>query len=210
MNEGAARAAMGLRERKKFDTHRALASATVRLVAERGLDNVTVEDISGAADVSPRTFFNYFASKEEAIVLAYPDHEERSARCAERLLAAPAELSPLRALAVALEPEIDRIEADREEWLLRMSVLENNPSLVARLIALQTESERTLLDAVAQRTGLDPVADFYPGLLFAATGGAMHAAIRRWHRLDGEPDLRELLATAIDALSRGLPQPGRH
>lgn len=58
---------MGLRERKKEETRAALAWAAIRLIVERGYDKVLVEDIAGAAGVSPRTFNNYFSSKEEAI-----------------------------------------------------------------------------------------------------------------------------------------------
>ncbi|HEY5017289.1 MAG TPA: helix-turn-helix domain-containing protein, partial [Streptosporangiaceae bacterium] len=57
----------GLRERKKLATRQALGAAAMRLAIERGLENVLVEDIAAAADVSPRTFNNYFASKYEAI-----------------------------------------------------------------------------------------------------------------------------------------------
>ncbi len=57
----------GLRERKKLAVRRALSSAAIRLAAERGLENVTIEDITAEADVSVRTFGNYFSSKYEAI-----------------------------------------------------------------------------------------------------------------------------------------------
>ncbi|MEP6481736.1 MAG: helix-turn-helix domain-containing protein [Rhodoglobus sp.] len=61
-------AELGLRERKRLATRRAIQLAVVDLVSERGLDGVTVDEISRVADVSPRTFFNYFASKEEAML----------------------------------------------------------------------------------------------------------------------------------------------
>src|SRR3546814_18447625 len=57
-----------LRSRKKLATYRALAHAARELTAERGLEAVTVDDIAAAADVSPRTFFNYFSSTEQANV----------------------------------------------------------------------------------------------------------------------------------------------
>ena len=61
-------AELGLRERKRLATRRAIQLAALRLVKDRGLDAVTIDDISHDADVSPRTFFNYFVSKEAALV----------------------------------------------------------------------------------------------------------------------------------------------
>ncbi|MGK2867988.1 MAG: TetR/AcrR family transcriptional regulator [Mycobacterium sp.] len=71
---GGARAAgeIGLRERKRLATRRAIFRAALKVVRERGLDGATVDEISRIADVSPRTFFNYFASKEEAILGEVP------------------------------------------------------------------------------------------------------------------------------------------
>src|SRR5690349_19718585 len=63
---------LGLRERKRLATRRAILIATAELVRERGFDGVTIEEISRVADISPRTFFNYFGSKEEAVAGELP------------------------------------------------------------------------------------------------------------------------------------------
>src|ERR1700689_2440924 len=93
--------AQGRRDRKKQATRRALRNAALDLVAERGFAHVTVEDIAGAADVATRTFFNYFPSKESAVIGADP---ERAAEVRASLLGRPLGETPLEALrAVTVE-----------------------------------------------------------------------------------------------------------
>ncbi len=92
-----------LRERKKLATRRAIQRVALDLVAERGYSRVTVEDIAEAADVSPRTFFNYFASKEAALIAADP---ERTERLRQRLVDEPAGKTPLEALRSVMVEEI--------------------------------------------------------------------------------------------------------
>src|SRR5690348_16178886 len=70
----------GLRERKKLATREALSAAALRLALEHGPENVRVDGIAAAAGVSPRTYNNYFSSREQAIVAAVvSDREERIA-----------------------------------------------------------------------------------------------------------------------------------
>jgi len=90
---------VGLRERKKRATRVALSQATIRLCVERGWDNVTVEDIAAAADVSVRTFRNYFSGKAEAIAAA---HVERMHRVADELRVRPADEPLWQAVAAAV------------------------------------------------------------------------------------------------------------
>ena len=77
-----------MREQKKQATREALRAAALRLALERGPDNVRVDDIAEAAGVSPRTYNNYFSSREQAIVAAVT--AEREARVAAAVAARPA------------------------------------------------------------------------------------------------------------------------
>src|SRR5580693_2832809 len=86
---------LGRRDRKKHATRQALRKAALELVAERGFAHVTVEDIAQAADVATRTFFNYFPSKESAVIGADPD---RAAQMRVNLIARPSDESPIAAL----------------------------------------------------------------------------------------------------------------
>ncbi|MFE4369075.1 TetR family transcriptional regulator [Streptomyces sp. NPDC056835] len=196
----------GLRERRRRETHRLLASTALRLVVERGLDRVTVEDVSGAVGVSSRTFFNYFATKEHALLLPYPDQAERSVLVAEAVVTAPDGLTPLDAVARAWRPDMERVDADRDEWLARMSVLEDHPSLVSRMIAMGAGDERRMVEAIARRTGL-AADDPYPALLYYVAGGALRACLRRWQRLGGAQPLVGLMDHAVRVVAVGLPQP---
>ncbi|MCR6483136.1 TetR family transcriptional regulator [Amycolatopsis sp. OK19-0408] len=198
----------GLRERKKYETHRALATAAVRLVAERGLDAVTVEDIATAADVSVRTFFNYFASKEDAVVIAVPDHLQRTERTIERFLALPAELSALAALTTAIRDDLAFIAENPREWLDRVTAMKRHPTLVHRSLAMNAEQIEPLTTAIARRTGCAP-ADLFPSLLLNVVSGALNAAMMRWHERDGEGAVADLFDDAVASIAAGLPDPKR-
>ncbi|MEU6077226.1 TetR family transcriptional regulator [Micromonospora sp. NPDC047074] len=197
--------APGLRDRKKRRTRAALAEAALRLVAERGLAQVTVEEISEAADVSPRTFFNYFACKDDALV---GDHAGDVERLVARLAAAPPGAAVLTALRAALDEVIEEIHAERELWCLRMDVVARNPALLPRLLAGNAETERAIVEVVAARVGVDPDHG-YPALVTAVSGAALRTAMARWAAHSDGPDLADLVDEAFAALAAGLPQPDR-
>jgi AcrR family transcriptional regulator len=198
-------AAEGLRDRKKRQTRAALGHAAVRLVAERGLDHVTVEDISAAADVSPRTFFNYFAGKEDAILGPDPD---AGPRMRARVLAQPADLSAAAAVREALLAEVAaELADDRELWLQRMHVVQQHPVLLARLFFGGEALERELVAGIAERVGL-PADDTYPLLLGAAAGAAFRVAVARWSSTAAP--LHDLLAETLDLIAAGLADPPRN
>ncbi|WP_369136902.1 TetR/AcrR family transcriptional regulator [Modestobacter versicolor] len=197
----------GLRERKKADTRAALAAATLRLATDRGWDAVTVEAIASAADVSYRTFFNHFSSKEEALLQPGGPEQER---LSTRLRAAPAELPALAAVRWAVHRELADLEADPLALRERMAVLMCTPSLLPRLVQTSATDERELALALADRTGLDADTDLLPALLAAVVSAALRVSLLRWQARGGTTSLTALADEALDALAAGLPAAHHH
>ena len=192
----------GRRESRRRQTRLDLITAALRLVDQRGADRVTVDEISAAAQVSPRTFFNYFATKEDALV---GDPLEGCTDLRQLLLDAPADATLLDAMLVALAPSVRQIQDDRAHWLLRMRVIENNPQLFPLLIAAAAKAERQLAEAVAERAGL-PVDHPFPPLAAAVVNTAVRVAVTRWAAGDGTP-LSEHVHAAFGMLAAGLDLP---
>ncbi|WP_063784094.1 TetR family transcriptional regulator [Streptomyces sp. SBT349] len=193
----------GLRERKKTATRRALSEAALRLVAERGFDNVLVEDIAHAVDVSPRTFNNYFASKHEAIVsLVLARREELR----EALAARPADEPLWDAVAGALADQART--AGSSDWLPRYRLIRETPALDAERLKAYARVEDALAAEIAGRTGLDPRADLFPRLAANAAVAALRAALHHWLDTPGAGSYPELLHGAVHRLGDGLAVPG--
>jgi AcrR family transcriptional regulator len=194
---------IGRRDRKKQQTRTALVDAALRLAAERGLANVTVDDITEAADVSSRTFFNYFSSKDEAIL---DGHLVGTREVAAILGTLVPDMPVLAALRLSLNFAIAQIEEEREQVLLRMRVIEANPDLLSGLIAGGAESEHDLAQVITDRLGLEPDHPF-PPLIVAVTGAAFRAATINWYQTDARRPLGEHVDEAFTAVAAGLPDP---
>jgi AcrR family transcriptional regulator len=199
-----------LRERKKQATRRSLRRAALDLVAERGFAHVTVEDIAEAADVSPRTFFNYFPSKEAALFGTDP---ERIPLLRERLISAAPDAPALEALRVimvsdarAVADELGELGGDPVDWLRRMKGAHADPQLRAARAAQMAMVERAIAEGLAERLGTDPDRDPYPGLLAATAAGVFRASISFWAGSGGTVPLEHLIDQAFQALADGLPE----
>jgi AcrR family transcriptional regulator len=199
-----------LRERKKQATRRSLRRIALDLVAERGFAQVTVEDIAAAADVSPRTFFNYFPSKEAALFGADP---ERTAVLRRRIVEeAPGEtaLEALRQImmdeARARSAEIADLGGEKQEWMKHMRVTQSDLHLRAARAAHMASIESEIAAAVAERLGTDPDRDPYPLVLASAAMAVMRAAFMFWPVSDGAIPLERFVDAACRALASGLPE----
>ena len=186
-------ATIGLRERKKLATRQALHQAAVSIAVERGLERLTVEAIADAADVSRRTFSNYFASKEEALL--YSD-QQRVRRLLDLVRARPGSEAPWVALsAAALELVSDHSGDPR--WTAQMRLLRRQPSLLAQQIATYGEAERALAQSVAERLEPSAERDLRARLLAAALLTALRIAVQQWTEDPGST-LPDILARVLD------------
>lgn len=199
---------VGRRERKKQATRAALSDAAVRLSLEHGVEHVTVEQIADDADVSVRTFFNYFSSKEEAVVAG---DAARGEVLIERFRARPASESLLTALRSVVLAYVDDVLANSRREELQM--MRRSPSLLPHQLAAYAGRERALAVAIAERLG-EPVAEgpdggarvgLHPALVAATTMTGVRVAMQRW--TDGTRDvaaLRAIVGEVFDGLARGL------
>ncbi len=194
----------GVRDEKKRATRHNLRLAALRLVDERGLDGVTTEEIAAAAGVSPRTFFNYFPTKESALVGV-------NSELAEAILAAirerPAEEPPLTVMREVYLQFAEVTAADRDLWLLRIQVARANPSLLSQVFGNTTTWDRRVAEAIAERTGRDHRTDPYPALVATVANAARRSAVHRWASSESDAPLADAIAAAFDLLAAGLPEP---
>jgi AcrR family transcriptional regulator len=142
----AAKAAPGLRERKRQQTRERLTRAAMALFLERGFEATTLDDIATAADISRRSFFHYFDSKED-VVFAW--HEEITAALVAEIAARPASESMLAAAENAIAAMVRQIEPGEAIAMARLK--RDNPALQARDQVKYEQLERALAEALARR-----------------------------------------------------------
>src|SRR2546423_6077723 len=193
----------GLRERRKRLTAAELEAAALRLFGERGFDAVTVDDSAAEPDVPRRTFFRYFASKEDVILA---DHFVQLARLREAMTARPPDEPVLTALRNALLSMSSDFEDRKEMVILRGRIMRQTPSLQARSLVHQKTWEDAMQQMVAERLGVDPTLDLRPGVVAATALAAMRVAFQTWLTAGAKGDLIAMTTEALDLLDGGLQQ----
>lgn len=192
---------MGLREIKKQMTRESIATAALKLTLERGISDVTIEEIARDAFVSPRTVSNYFASKEEAVVAAGTAGTEQ---IVDDYGASSSNKPPLKALC-EIWSDYARQHPEQLRRTAQLTALEEeNPTLRPFRAAQEADMMEALSHHIAARTGTDPEQDLYPTLVASAAISAMMTALDVWFRND-QPDeqLPELIQEAFNIASDG-------
>lgn len=193
----------GRRERKKVETRRAIQEAALRLFAEHGVENVTVEQIADRADVGLRTFFNYFPTKEDAVLASTAPGIEA---LISEVRARPADEPVITALREAVFRVIEQEVTGGHDQLAAMRLARDSPALIPRQMAMHSAYETSLAEVIGGRVGPD-APPIYPALCAAAALAALRLVLHRW--LDaGEADsidpLRQDVTTAFTLLAGGL------
>ncbi|MER6999713.1 TetR family transcriptional regulator [Streptomyces sp. NPDC000410] len=199
----------GLRELKKQRTRDALLRASLELFTTQGYEHTTVDEIADAVEVSQRTFFRYFASKEEAV---FTIQEMVESHFMAALRARPAEEGPFDAMRNAVLSSWDTIgEAIEavvpvELHMRTYQMIESTPALLAVHLRRYAELDEEVARLIADREGLDVDADPRPRVAVAAFAGVMRVTGRLWGRGE-DPSLeaiRDLTESYLDHLGPAL------
>ncbi|MEV1009460.1 TetR family transcriptional regulator [Streptomyces sp. NPDC049881] len=193
-----------LAERKRLLVTGELTEAALQLLARRGFDAVTIDEIAAAAGVSRRTFFRHFASKEDVVVqfLAGMGDAIRA-----ELAARPAGEPPSAALLHAVRVAVETCSGKAERALPVVRLILETPALLARFLERQAQWRDDLAAGLADRLGRDPGTDLYPQLAAGMALTAFHTVLARWSRSDGAEDPAALLDRAFAVLAPALDAP---
>jgi AcrR family transcriptional regulator len=202
----------GLRERKKLRLRATIAATAIRMFLEAGFDQVSVTDIAREAEVSRRTLFAYFPTKEDLVLQRFADHEDEAARMVQ---ARPAGTAPLEALRVAWRDALRRRDPstglnDDPEIMAFLRLVAGTESLAARLVRYAARSVDALAAALGE-AGIDPFAARMAAALVVVTQReltfANHACLAQGQSAaEREPAALREADRAFALLSRGLEE----
>jgi len=185
------------RERKKRQTREALVRAALELFDAKGYEHTHVREITDAVDVSERTFFRYFASKEDLALSFARDWTDTMLKSLE---ARPASEDPLTAMRAAFRESVLAQAPDGDggdtSYLLVANLIDSTPSLLAQHLRYMHDRDDEIVAVLAAREGVDPVTDLRPRVLAAVFGSLIFLANRAW-RTSGAATVEEML-TAFD------------
>lgn len=192
------------RERKKQQTHELLRMSALRLFAEKGFEQTTVQDIADGADVAQRTFFLHFASKEQVLI---GDTADRARQFMDVLRSRPDDEDGFTALRAALVHVVETSDMDDDELMLRARLVEEAPSLMAWTLEQNAAVAEAIAEEMARRSGSDPLRDVYPRVLASAGMTALVLAASLWYRQEGRRPFIDVVHEVLDQLAAGMSHP---
>ncbi|MBT6446369.1 MAG: TetR family transcriptional regulator [Acidimicrobiaceae bacterium] len=189
----------GRRSRKKQRTRDDLIAAGDYLFATQGFDATTTTDIAERADVSQRTLFRHFPTKES---LLYGDLDDTRLQLRESLASRPADEPILVSVRESMLSLAEDFERHRDRRLLQARLAASSPAVSAYSRAVvQFSWEREIIAAVAARLGVDPLKDPRPEVVAGAAMSAVRIAMRQWTVSGGTLDFMTLNAAALESIA---------
>lgn len=186
------------RARKKSKTRTDLVDAAAHLFATQGFDETTTIDIAERADVSQRTLFRHFPTKESVL---YGDMDDVILALRASLRSQPDDTAPFDVVRNAVRSLADDFELHRDRRLLQARLAARYPSVSAYSRAtVQLGWEREIIAELAERLGVDPMVDPRPEIVAGATMSAIRIATRQWSFSGGRADYMTLILDALDAV----------
>ena len=193
-----------LRERTRRAVHREIADAALELFLTQGFDATTVDQIAAAAGISRRSFFRYFAAKEDVVI---GDFVERGHVLRDALAARPDAEDPWDSLIAAFVVLRDRFGDPTAAELRVARLLHSEPSLRARRLEKQLAWQDALVPELTRRLAAESadaaMAKHRAGAMIACALACLDVAVDTWVDLDGARGLEELWRDAIDVVRRG-------
>ncbi|MEU8817623.1 TetR family transcriptional regulator [Actinoplanes sp. NPDC048796] len=192
---------VGLRERKKAATRRALSRTAWSMMLANGLEAVTPEAVAAAADMAPRTFRYHFRSREEAIL---DELAQQHRALADQLRDRP-EGEPVWESLLAFLPEaIAGLAGDRAEFAELLTVLQASPALLAENLRVLELTRQLLAEVISERTGRDLRTDTYPGLMAGVVITVIGTSVAHWATGDDDAALPGLIRDCLAQMRAGL------
>ncbi|QEU93725.1 TetR family transcriptional regulator [Streptomyces kanamyceticus] len=197
----ASRPQNSLAQRKRQLVADELTEAALQLLASKGFDAVTVDEIVTSAGVSKRTFFRYFASKEDVVVQFLAEmgtgiHAELTAR--------PLDERPSVALQHAIWVSIAVCGQQSDRALPVVQLILRTPALLARFLERQAQWREDLAAELARRLELDADTDLYPRMAAGMALTAFDSVLRHWSASDGAQDPADLMDRAFAVIAPAL------
>ncbi len=196
---------LGLRERKRRRTRSSLVAAARRLTLESGLNGFTVEHLCDEIGISRRTFFNYFPSKEDAVLGSTA--EELPEEILDDFVASGRTDPPtplIDALTELFAEFGSRLTISREEYETMSAVLHREPQLMPRLFARAEAKSQLLIDLIIAREGL-PADSPTPGVATSVLAGLARRSLDEFFADGNELSYPDVIRRNIDALRYLFP-----
>jgi AcrR family transcriptional regulator len=186
-----------LQERKQRLARENITQLAVVPLIEHGFDAVTIDDLAKAAGISKRTFFRYFATKEDVVTAEFTE-------AGTELLAAfrlrPRDEQPILSLRFAVGPVIERLTQEPERTRALIQLIQRTPALRGRFLVTQDQWREQLTEAIAERLPPGPRTPMLARLTATVSMGTVDAAMTAWAE-SGDRDIGPITDEAFEALT---------